>query len=237
MPANKIKIDNALLKRYKRQAKKHKPKRVECRILIVCEGTKTEPNYFNSFQNKNNGAFINKLTVIGEGVNTIQVVDKAIELRDKSLTPYDRVWAVFDKDSFTDKQFNGAIIKARNNGIECAWSNQAFELWYLYHFQNRITAMHRTEYQKKISKAVNESSLYQSKTVYKYAKNDKKNFEIMNKYGSQDNAIKWAEANSKDFNDEKFAKHNPCTMVFKLVRQLIGKDEDFNKWLVKQMED
>lgn len=27
----------------------------------------------------------------------------------------------------------------QNNGIEIAWSNEAFELWYLYHFQNVTT--------------------------------------------------------------------------------------------------
>lgn len=236
MPANKIKIDNALLKRYKRQVKKHKPRNIECRILIVCEGTKTEPNYFNAFDRINNGVFVNKLTIEGEGLNTVQVVDKAIEIKDKSIIPYDRVWAVFDKDDFSDKNFNSAINKAKCHNIECAWSNQAFELWYLYHFQNRVTAMHRTEYKNKISESVNSSPLYKSRKAYGYAKNYKANFDIMNKYGSQDNAIKWAEANSSKFGDEKFAKHNPCTMVFKLVRQLIGRDEDFNTWLVKQME-
>ena len=51
----------------------------------------------------------------------------------------------------------------------------------------------------------------------------------MTSYGSQENAIKWAENQSKKFPDNDYANHNPCTMVFKLVKQLIGQDKEFNK--------
>ena len=50
MPANKIKIDNAVLKRFKRERTKREKKVVRCNILIVCEGTKTEPYYFEAFK-------------------------------------------------------------------------------------------------------------------------------------------------------------------------------------------
>jgi hypothetical protein len=231
MPANKIKIDNAILKRYKRQDVKRQKRTIICKILIVCEGTKTEPNYFKAFKKINRGTAVYDISIKGIGENTIKVVDKAIELRDKVINTnqkYDRVWAVFDKDSFSDAKFNGAIIKAKNNGIYIAWSNEAFELWYLYHFQNRITSMSRTEYQNKISQVVNNSQSYKLKTKYKYEKNCEMNYEIMEKYGSQENAIKWAMAKSKEYSDERFARHNPCTMVFKLVLQLIGKDKILN---------
>ena len=33
-------------------------------------------------------------------------------------------------------------------------------------------------------------------------------------------------------NDEKFANHNPQTMVFKLVEELLGKSKKLNKELV-----
>lgn len=126
--------------------------------------------------------------------------------------------AVFDKDSFSPNKFNGAIIKAQNNGIGCAWSNEAFELLYLYHFMNRVTAMSRTEYKRAISEAVNISPQYKKKKVYEYAKNDKDNYRIMTTYGSMENAIKFAEEKSRDYTDQRYATHNPCTMVFKLVR-------------------
>ena len=47
MAAKKIKIDNASLK-FKRQSQRREQKFICCSILIVCEGTKTEPNYFEA---------------------------------------------------------------------------------------------------------------------------------------------------------------------------------------------
>lgn len=44
--ARKIKIDNAILKRRQHSAPKRKVRVINCNILIVCEGEKTEPNYF-----------------------------------------------------------------------------------------------------------------------------------------------------------------------------------------------
>jgi hypothetical protein len=238
MPANRIKIEPALLRRYEKQAQKRKPRQIVCKILIVCEGTKTEPSYFKAFKKFNQGTYVYDIDVKGEGVNTIQVVDKAIELRNKAKgteKEYDRVWAAFDRDSFPQEKFNGAIIKAKDNGIECAWSNEAFELWYLYHFHNRVTAMNREEYKHAISDAVNNSKKDESKKRYEYAKNDPENYSIMTKFGSQEKAIKWAEAKSKEYTDQRYAEQNPCTMVFNLVRQLIGKDEKLNEELSKKI--
>lgn len=234
MPANRIKLEPALERRYARQAKRRQPRQIVCRILIVCEGTKTEPNYFKAFKKYNRGTNIYDIEVQGLGANTVSVVDKAIDLKNKGN--YDRVWAVFDKDSFTDNKFNSAIIKAEQNGVCCAWSNEAFELWYLYHFVNRTTGMTRAEYKKAISKAVNRAPKFKEKTEYAYAKNDIRNFEIMTKFGSMENAIKFAELQSQTYTDQRYATHNPCTMVFRLVRQLIGKDEALNEELKNKIE-
>jgi len=152
--ARVIKIDNALLKRFaKSSSSKKKSKELNAFFLIVCEGEKTEPNYFRSFP-KQSGKIIFDITFDGGGISTLKVVEKAIQLRDRSQQKYDRVWAVFDRDSFKANSFNSAIQKAEANDIKCAWSNEAFELWYLLHFHNRITAMSRDEYKKAIESAV-----------------------------------------------------------------------------------
>lgn len=131
---------------------------IRCSILIVCEGEKTEPNYFKSFSMmKNSSGFVYEVFTDGGGISTLKVVEKAIELRDKAGAqgkPFDAVWAVFDRDSFKPNDFDNAIMKAEANGIGCAWSNEAFELWYVYHFDNRITAMNRTSYKGVITKRV-----------------------------------------------------------------------------------
>lgn len=227
--ANKIKIDNALLKRQKlKEANKHPKKKIPCRILIVCEGSKTEPNYFDHFRTEENKHFIYDIECEGNGFNTIDVVDTAIarkEAAEKSPIPYDSVWAVFDRDDFSKARFNAAIAKAEAHGIKVAWSNEAFELWYLYHFHNRITAMTRDEYAKAISEAVNKSEKWKRRKPYKYAKNDPQNYDIMTRYGDMEQAIKWAEQQHKSFDDgQQHADYNPCTLVYKLVRQLLNRD-------------
>ncbi|HEY8376822.1 MAG TPA: RloB family protein [Nannocystis sp.] len=65
------------------------------RYLIVCEGEKTEPEYFRRFRVP---ADVAQLDVVGAGANTVSVVEKAIELRDdasKAGRPYAQAWAVF----------------------------------------------------------------------------------------------------------------------------------------------
>lgn len=157
------------------------------------------------------------------------VVNKAITIRDTASTPYDSVWAVFDRDSFPSNNFNSAIEKANANGINVAWSNEAFELWYLYHFQNRVTAMSRDEYKAAISKAVNDTGMWKGKKPYQYKKNDMCNFEIMTKYGDMEQAIRNAQQQHNSFVGTRYATHNPCTTVYKLVLQLLNRDKELIK--------
>lgn len=232
--AKKIKIDNVSTK-FKRQSQKRVSKVVRCSVLIVCEGTKTEPNYFEAFAEKQKGVIVYDIEVKGLGRGTKDVVEKAINL--KSKNNYDRVWAVFDKDEFPAKDFNDAITLGNQNGIEVAWSNEAFELWYLYHFHNVTTGVSRMQYEEKISIAVNSSPKYKSKKKYKYAKKDPNNFEIMTTYGSMYVAMKYAEAKHREYTDTRYAIQNPCTTVYRLVRQLIGKDKELNDELIKKVEE
>lgn len=234
MAAKKIKIKNAAL-RFRRQSQKRGIRIIRCSILIVCEGTKTEPNYFEAFATKRQGIIVYDIKVKGLGRGTKNVVEKAINLKNKNN--YDRVWAVFDKDAFPPKDFNEAINRGHQNNIEIAWSNEAFELWYLYHFQNVTTAMSRQQYETKISAAVNASSGYKLKKKYKYAKEDPNNYKIMATYGSMENALRYAETKHMEYTDTKYANQNPCTTVYRLVRQLLGEDEELNSELISKTEE
>jgi hypothetical protein len=221
------KIDNADLKRFAKSSKKNKPREVKVFFLIVCEGEKTEPNYFKKFKGQF-GNVIFEVDCEGKGYNTLQVVEQAIKIRDKNPNKYNRVWAVFDKDSFPDNKFNAAILKAKSNNICCAWSNQAFELWYLLHFLNRTTGMERTEYQKAIENEINQK-WKNKKKPFKYKKNAIDMYDVLQQYGNQDQAIKWAQNLSETYDNEKFATHNPRTQVYELVLQLNGKDIKLNE--------
>lgn len=233
--ARMIKIDNALQKYFAKKTKKNKPRELVTYFLIVCEGEKTEPNYFKSFPKKV-GKFVFDLEFEGGGISTLKVVEKAIELRKNSKQKYDRIWAVFDRDSFKTNSFNSAILKAKANNISCAWSNEAFELWYLLHFHNRITAMKREDYKKGIEDAVNEK-LAKKKNKFKYKKNDIGMYSLLSQIGSQTSAIKWARELASENTGEQFANYNPQTMVFKLVEELSGQSNELNDELAKKYNE
>lgn len=237
--ARSIKIDNALQKRFsKTTRKKNKEGNKDLKVyfLIVCEGEKTEPNYFKSFPLKI-GSFVYDLTFSGGGINTTKVVDSAIEIRDNSSQKYDRVWAVFDRDSFPPNKFHSAIIKASANNISCAWSNQAFELWYLLHFYNRNTPMSREEYKGAIENAINDiidRNRKKKTRPFRYFKNSPDMFSVLKKYGNQNQAVIWAKAIESQFNGGKYSTHNPCTLVYKLVEELNGNSEDLNNEIIEK---
>ncbi len=237
--ARKIKIDNAVLKRFEqKQQRQKKHKKILCRILIVCEGEKTEPNYFKSFKSISNNSFTYEVECKGCGEGTIKVVKTAISMKteaENASLPYDSVWVVFDKDSFTPKDFNTAIEKAENNNINVAWSNEAFELWYLYHFHNRTTQMSRNDYKKAISDAVNNTGKWSKKKPYEYKKEDKNNYSIMSKYGNVNNAIKFAQQQHQTFVGKNYATQNPCTTVYKLVLQLLNKDNELIRSVMEKI--
>ena len=220
--ANKIKVDNAVLKRLAQNEKRRtKGNNAQRRyFLIVCEGTKTEPNYFEAIKRELPRGILETIDVAGSGKNTLSIIEEAIKLREqaqkeRNLT-YDEVWAVFDKDSFPDENFNNAIIRGESIKIDCAWTNEAFELWYLLHFQYVDTGMSRDNYKPFIERELTQKM----GKPYSYQKNSTDMYQILQQYGNEEQAIKWAESLEKLYHDKEFAKHNPCTRVHKLVSKL-----------------
>lgn len=232
--ANIIKIQNHLAKRERTKENKRSIETKEIRVyfLIVCEGEKTEPNYFKSFKT-NVKSFVYTIDAFGEASNTKDLVKRTITYRDKSSQQYDSVWAVFDRDSFSSNNFNGAIQLAESNNIKVGWSNEAFELWYLLHFQYRNTAMSRTDYKSAIEEEVNTKIAALSKSkkhkMFVYEKNSKEMFAVLQKYGSQQEAIKNAEKLIANHNCINYAIHNPCTRIHLLVQELNGDSAELNE--------
>ncbi len=184
------------------------------RFLIVCEGEKTEPNYFKAFKAVLPRRVI-ELEIHGEGRNTLSLVEKAQELRDRGLrsgSSFDQVWVVFDRDSFPADDFDNAISKAEANDIQCAWSNEAFEFWYLLHFEYRNSAISRQEYQQILTHRFGEE----------YKKNDERMYRKTCDPAKQNQAIEWARRLHDDTLKRRipFSRANPGTTVFKLVEQL-----------------
>jgi len=172
-------------------------------FLIVCEGEKTEPNYFKSF--KLSSATIK---VVGYGMNTRSLVEKALEIAKGDDEKFDEVWCVFDRDSFSLQNFNSAFDLARRKKINIAYSNEAFELWYLLHFQYLDTGISRDDYQKRLSKLLKEPYKKNSTGMYR---------KLLDK---QPTALRNAENLLKTYNPRNPGEDNPSTTVYLLVKEL-----------------
>ena len=206
-------------------------KLLEPRWLIVCEGEKTEPNYFNGLSDFLNQNGSNKIKIHAEGIgkNTSSLVDHAEEyftfydkLRGKSLIPpYKRVIFAFDKDSFGDDQFNSAIKKAQSlcPSSIVAWSNESFELWLCLHYDLVNAARGRHDYNNKITEIFRKQGICNNKQ--RYEKGDVNLFDkILKSGGNIENAITNAEKLVSDKDLSSPAKINPATMMHKAVKAL-----------------
>jgi hypothetical protein len=180
------------------------------RFLIVCEGEKTEPNYFKAFPE--NPEVYDAIDIHGTGYNTVSLVNEAIRLKTKARDekkPYIDVWCVFDKDSFSVEQFSNAIVLAKSNQIRCAYSIEAFELWYLLHFNYYDSALSREQYKEKLSELLKRT----------YQKNDPGMFKILEKKRAE--AIRNAYKLYNRQSNLALKEQNPITTVFQLVERLI----------------
>ena len=154
-----------------------------------------------------------EISVVGEGYNTQSLVNRAKEYRDAKADsdyPYDETWVVFDRDSFDAAQFDNAIHSAEAAGMNVAWSNEAFELWYILHFESRQTGMRRSEYKKCLSQHL--------ETPYK--KNDPEMYGKLQNRGNEQQAIARAKKLQEEHSDMPHHSANPCTCVNKLVEKL-----------------
>lgn len=207
-------------KRLKRNRKKVKEYRNS--MLIVCEGTETEVNYFKAFPVANI-----KVQAIGVAKSNISLVEDAIKKWKEHAEKeeyFERLWCVFDRDDFPLKNYNRAfesiVIQenrlnkryrkkvGREVKIDIAYSNQAFELWYLLHFDYIDTGLERFQYKNMLSQRMKRE----------YRKNDQNMYDLLSQ--SQKLAIKNAKKLEKNINKKLNHNHNPSTTVYKLVEEL-----------------
>jgi hypothetical protein len=119
----------------KRQKNKRLPNK---RILILCEGGKTEPNYFNGLKrdkSRSNRLSALRIEVYDSKKNTgKELVAEAKYLKKDAIrekNPYDDIWVVIDKDGYT--KHPQAFDQARANAINISFSSISFEFWFLLH--------------------------------------------------------------------------------------------------------
>jgi hypothetical protein len=183
------------------------------RFLIVCEGEKTEPQYFRGFHLPG----LVEVEAIGTGRNTQSLVEEALRIRTVKMKEaeqagseytYDQYWCVFDRDSFPADAFNNAIIQAEAAGFQVAYSNEAFELWYLLHFNYLDVALARQGYKQPLTQWLGRP----------YVKNDPAIHSLLE--SKQNIAIRNAKRLLANYDPHNPQQDNPCTTVHKLVMAL-----------------
>jgi hypothetical protein len=142
------------------------------RILIVSEGSKTEPNYFNEIRQAYRLHTANvEVRPSQIGTAPVQVVQYAKELfesgdRHKSIQQraFEQVYAVFDRDdhaSYFDalKMAESLDGKLKNDNrqfirFQAIASVPSFELWLLLHYEDVLHPLHRDEVMQRLKKHI-----------------------------------------------------------------------------------
>jgi len=189
---------------------RRRPTRIEKEsFLIICEGENTEPEYFKSF--RLSSARVKTIAYTNKG-NAFNFVNAAITEKNKRGKDFDNYWVVFDMDANSKQDFNSAIQLAKANKLKVAYSNQAFELWYLLHFSYIQNEMHRRLYKRKLDELL----------PFPY---DKDKDTAKNMYAALLNKQSDAIANAKKAYEEIGNHQSPAdeessTTVYKLVEVL-----------------
>ena len=125
------------------------------RVLIVCEGKKTEPLYFDDIRKKNRIPSAHVHVLHSDlGTQPRQVVDFAVSTFEKSKE-FEWIFAVFDRDDHTT--YHDALTRAQALDKKLKNSERkavrfiaipsvpCFELWLLLHFLNQQAFCDRHE--------------------------------------------------------------------------------------------
>ena len=188
-------------------------------ILIVCEGEKTEPIYFNALKRRL-GLIMVDVEIIGKGAAPITVVNSAIDLREerkriakKSLTKagYEIIYCVFDVEAPTPHgSLTNAVGMAHAHNLEVILSNPCFEYWYILHFRKTGAPFNSSQ---DVKSALRKEHLA-------YNESDTTIFDVI--YPKTSKAIKHSKEvlNEQHEDSEDLRNCNPSTHVHKIVEYL-----------------
>lgn len=195
-------------KRYPRLGPRRRvnEREIRQRFLIVCEGTETEPNYFRAFRVPKN---VIDVDIRGLGCDPKRIIQETERIQREEDDDFDQIWCVFDRDSFPPERFNAAVGMARQKEYYIAYSNEAFELWYLLHYDYIDTGLSRTQYQEMLDQRLG----------IKYKKNHNSMYELLE--DRMQKAIGHAKKLLEQYDPPNPERDNPSTTVHLLVEILL----------------
>jgi hypothetical protein len=181
------------------------------KIVLVCEGKKTERKYFQGLKTRNSGVDIQPIH--GKCTDPKSIVRFAEERISKWGVDFDDgdcVFCVYDVDENSDSILNDTYQHACTKNIEIILSNPCFEIWFLLHFKEVISPLTRQEVYQELKKFVSD-----------YEKNKQM---IVILRGNQVSAIERAKKlniiHSKSNISLMSGASNPSTQVFHVLEHI-----------------
>lgn len=191
-------------------------------VLIVCEGEKTEVNYFKGLiQNERLNTANIEITHSEKGSAPISIVECAIK-NAEAREGLDRVFCVFDRDSHPSYELAINKINSYKSSrkskskprFEVIVSSPCFEIWILLHFVYTTKSYNRTDKRSSCDKVVTDLK----KHISDYEKNIDNLYEQTKQY--HERAISNAEKLKND--NIQTNSTNPATNVHTLIQYLIN---------------
>lgn len=132
------------------------------RVVVVAEGSKTEPQYFSLIRPRCRVALIELEVVDEPATDPRSLVRRACAIKSNGEREYrrtrdpnsliDEVWCVFDVDAH--QYLQEACTQANDNGVHLAISNPSFEIWLLLHFQAQTAYIERGAARKSVEQYI-----------------------------------------------------------------------------------
>lgn len=180
-------------------------------FVIVCEGEKTEINYFHGFNERYSPIRIEALH--GSCTDPKNIILHARKMKrryDIDFDYGDRIWCVFDVNSNEDHVLNTVDELSEKYGIPIALSNPCFELWFILHYVYLSHAITSGEALDRLKEHI--SGYEKSMDIFDIIENK---IEIAIERAKRLNR-KHIEAGRKLFS----AESNPSTQAFKIVEEI-----------------
>lgn len=158
-----------------RRAKREEKKRADqVRVLIVSEGSKTEPNYLTEFFKLDGLGRIEPFATRDHNTSPSRLIEQAKRILTDD-TDFDLAFVVGDRDEFQDFE------QARNAAphinvvprIQYIYSDPCFELWFLLHFELWDSPIDRHKIKDEVKKYIEDYEKGSSTVARKiYARTD-----------------------------------------------------------------
>jgi hypothetical protein len=210
-------------------------------IIIACEDSVSSPIYFRMIINKlieakviTQDSFVIAKQQHTNPTGVLADLKSHKDTNGKTYKDFENKWIVIDRDcervnggGHTAEDFNNALQNAKKKRsdlhVDVAYANDAFELWYLLHFEYRNTAISRDELIEGVIAKLKQLDSHKfsrlSRDNIKQANYAKLIYEVL--LPKQEDAILNAERLLLSYGNEHNPEcNNPATTIHKLVNIL-----------------